>query len=272
LVERWSLTDSTMIADTPTAYVFRARHEGNSVIIKTFKDEGLHELDGLDYLNWRDGRGAVRVLDNAGLACLMEDAGTVTLRQLHEYSGEAAANKILSIILPELFELSPLPFPKTLPDMHTHFSALFEFVPKGNPAAFAEPMRIAAEIAWTLLSVQSDIRPLHGDIHHDNVVTTDGNRWLVIDPQGLIGDPHYDVANLFGNPDGNREVVLDMTRAARLADMLAARLDLDRQRILLYAIAHSGLSAAWSLKGRNVSGSAEIDERLALIPLLCSLL
>ena len=30
---------------------------------------------------------------------------------------------------------------------------------------------------------------LHGDLHHDNVLTADREPWLAIDPHGVLGDP-----------------------------------------------------------------------------------
>jgi streptomycin 6-kinase len=214
----------------------------------------------------------VKVLAIDGVACLMEDAGKVTLRQLHQDMGEPAANKVLAMTLPALFAPPSGPYPQDLPDMHTHFSALLEFDPESHPSHFARSMRFAAETAQHLLNNQHDIRPLHGDIHHDNIVTQDGTRWLAIDPQGLIGDPHYDVANLFGNPDGNRQLLLDPQRASNLADMLSAVLDLNRRRILEFALAHCGVSIAWSLKDGAIAEGENAEERLRLIPMLRSLL
>ena len=202
----------------------------------------------------------------------MEDAGQVTLRQLHQDMGEPAANKVLAMTLPALFETPSGPYPQDLPDMHAHFSALLEFKPENNPSHFAGSMRFAAETAFHLLGDQRDIRPLHGDIHHDNIATKDGTRWLAIDPQGLIGDPHYDVANLFGNPDGNPQLLMDPHRASDLADMLATVLDLDRRRILEFALAHCGVSIAWSLKDGDITERTNAEERLLLIPMLRSLI
>lgn len=272
MIRKWSLADVALIADTRTSHVFRARQNGQSVIIKSFKTSGLQEFDGLAYLKWRDGRGAVKILDIHGGNCLMEDAGKVTLRQLHQDMGEPAANKVLAMTLPDLFARPSGPYPQDLPNMHTHFSALLEFEPENHPSHFARSMRFAAETALNLLRNQHDIRPLHGDIHHDNIATSDGTRWLAIDPQGLIGDPHYDVANLFGNPDGNPQLLTDPQRASNLADMLAAVLNLDRRRILEFALAHCGVSIAWSLKDDDISEHKNAEERLRLIPMLRSLL
>jgi streptomycin 6-kinase len=40
---------------------------------------------------------------------------------------------------------------------------------------------------------------IHGDLHQMNVLGADREPWLVIDPKGLSGDPHYEVAPLLWN-------------------------------------------------------------------------
>lgn len=40
---------------------------------------------------------------------------------------------------------------------------------------------------------------LHGDLHHDNIVQN-GNRWLIIDPKGVIGEQAYEVSAFIRNP------------------------------------------------------------------------
>lgn len=260
------------MADTATSHVFRASRHGESVIVKCFKNAGLHELDGLAYLKWRDGHGAVRVYDQIGLACLMEDAGETTLRKLHAEMGEDAANRVLANTLPRLFEPGPGPLPTELPDMRTHFDELFVFADRDDLGALEEPVRLAAETADSLIAGQQVLRPLHGDIHHENLVTRDSNHWLLIDPQGLIGDPHYDVANLFGNPNKVPETVLDPRRVKNLADMLSHLLGLDRERMLKFALAHCGLSVAWSLNKHLEPRISNTQERLGLLGILRSII
>ena len=40
---------------------------------------------------------------------------------------------------------------------------------------------------------------LHGDLHHDNVLRN-GEGWVVIDPEGVSGDPAYEAAAFLRNP------------------------------------------------------------------------
>ena len=246
--------------------------EGESVIVKCFKDGSNHELDGLAYLKWRNGAGAVRVLETDSLACLMEDGGTLSLRDIHRSQGEDAANAILARALPAIFGPADGPYPSQLRDINVHFQALFSFAARNDLGVLEKPLRLAAEVAETLLASQTHKRPLHGDIHHENLVSRDGLTWRLIDPHGLIGDPHYDVANLFGNPIDNADVVLSPQRASALGDLLSSALHLDRERILRFALAHCGLSVAWHLEDARIEKLDTLPERIHLLSILRSLL
>jgi streptomycin 6-kinase len=40
---------------------------------------------------------------------------------------------------------------------------------------------------------------VHGDLHYDNVLMSEGGEWLAIDPKPVSGDPHYEVAPMLWN-------------------------------------------------------------------------
>jgi len=39
---------------------------------------------------------------------------------------------------------------------------------------------------------------LHGDLHHFNILSS-GDRWLAIDPKGIIGEPEFEPAAYLEN-------------------------------------------------------------------------
>src|SRR5690606_36059965 len=95
-----------------------------------------------------------------------------------------------------------------------------------------------------LLALPHAPRPLHGDIHHDNILH--GPRgWLAIDPHGLIGDPAYDAANLFYNPLERRDLRTSTDRAQALAGVLAPAVGRPVSVVLAYGFCHACLSSVW---------------------------
>ncbi|OYX00148.1 MAG: hypothetical protein B7Z15_20540, partial [Rhizobiales bacterium 32-66-8] len=123
----------------------------------------------------------------------------------------------------------------------------------------------ASGIALKLFDRPTAAVPLHGDLHHDNIMSSDRG-WLAIDPKGLIGDPAYDVANVFINPKGAAHLATDPRRIAARADILAERLNYSRKRILGWAAAHAALSACWLLADKSA-----ITHQLACLPHLLSM-
>ncbi len=267
LVKRWDIQSAELIADTRTSLVHRViRRDGSGAISKQLKPEGLHELSGVDFLDWRQGSGSVRVLDRVETACLLEDAGTLMLKDYRLAHGEDAANNIILSVLGELHSASADTPPDGLIPLQSHFQPLFDRASREDRPDLSTALTYAASIADDLLSSQTDIRPLHGDLHHENIVSGSERGWLAIDPQGLIGDPAYDVANVFGNPDGAFADIIDPRRIIRLVDLFAPAIGCTREKILRYAIAHAGLSICWSLEGGDrISGEGNAMERFAFL-------
>lgn len=94
-----------------------------------------------------------------------------------------------------------------------------------------------------LLQDMQQITVLHGDIHHQNILDFGSAGWLAIDPKGLLGNPYYDYANIFCNPD--EEIATSPGRLERQAHVISEKASLDYHRLLQWIFAYAGLSAAW---------------------------
>lgn len=263
---RWQLADIRPVADTPGSLVYRARHPGGrSVIAKILKPRGMGEIAGMDYLAWRDGLAAVRLLAREENACLLEDAGTRTLEDVREADGEAGATRIFAAVLRQLHAPSLSPVPGGLVPLRRHFAALLE----GRitmPAAHASNVAWAADVARMLLAEQANVMPLHGDLHHENILCDTDGQWRAIDPHGLIGDSAYDAANFFGNPLGRPDITCDAHRVRLLAGILAPALGCSEGKILRYAAAHAALSACWSIDDPvSDDDLGDAEDRLAFL-------
>jgi streptomycin 6-kinase len=121
-----------------------------------------------------------------------------------------------------------------------------------------------ADTARMLLAEPRDHMVLHGDLHHENVLDFGARGWCAIDPHGLIGERGFDFANIFTNPDlsdPTRPVATEPGRFARRVDVVAEAAGLERQRLLQWILAWTGLSAAWFLEDSDPL--ARIDLQIA---------
>ncbi len=107
-----------------------------------------------------------------------------------------------------------------------------------------------------------EVVPLHGDLHHDNVLDFGRRGWLAIDPHALLGERGFDYAILFANPDladPARPVATLPGRFERRLDLVTAAAGLERTRLLRWILAWTGLSAAWFLEdGQSPATDLEI--------------
>jgi streptomycin 6-kinase len=114
------------------------------------------------------------------------------------------------------------------------------------------PASLAA--AQVLLAAPNDERPLHGDLHHDNVLDFGARGWLAIDPKGLIGERGFDYANMVCNP--NIAVAGAEGALMRRSRIIVRKAGLDLERHLRWVLAYAGLSAAWTLDAGGDASAA----------------
>lgn len=74
--------------------------------------------------------------------------------------------------------------------------------------------------------------------------------WLAIDPEHLVGERSFDFVNIFTNPDladPTRPVATTSGRFARRLEIVTEAAGLERDRLLHWILAWTGLSASWFL-------------------------
>ena len=248
----WGLTPDGAAITTATGTLLPVLSAGRPAMLKRFTDP--EEARGVGLLTWWHGEGAVRILAAADDVILMERATGPALSALALAGDDERACGVLCDVAARLHAGRTSPPPPLAP-LAPRFDALMrraESDPRLSPAA---------AIAAQLLEQPEDIRPLHGDLHHDNVLDFGARGFLAIDPKGLIGPRAFDFANIFCNPDlahPDQKIARDPARFAGRLSQISRAAKLDPQRLRAWIIAWCGLSAAWYL---------EDDNRLADIPL-----
>jgi streptomycin 6-kinase len=104
---------------------------------------------------------------------------------------------------------------------------------------------------WLLATTAGSLL-LHGDLHHDNILSATRQPWLIIDPKGIVGDPGYDLGAFLYNPmPGLLELPNPGRIITRRVDQLAEGLGMERARVRGWGIAQAVLSACWSIEGNE---------------------
>jgi streptomycin 6-kinase len=107
---------------------------------------------------------------------------------------------------------------------------------------------------------------IHGDVNPGNLLRSERDGWLAIDPKGYAGHPLYDVATFLNDPPEMTSAELRRFQGRRVAS-LAEALQVMPGDILAWAEAHATLSAWWTYEDHGRVG----DGALALAEMYASL-
>ncbi len=268
-VKKWRLHEPLPLADTPTGKVWKVLQEnGEPAVLKLLKPRGTpQEIHGADFLQNQKGHGCVHLLKREGTVFLIEYAGSHSLRDHLAATGDGPATNVICEVIRQIHAFDAPHRLNHLPSLKAYFISLTRKAEAELAANRPGFITIAADLLDRLATEQRNIRPLHGDIHHENIIWSKQRGWLAIDPGSLTADPAYETSNVFFNPGGFEKLVQDPERIRFLAKTFADLLDRSTKTILQYAFAHACLSASWAEEdGRNPTS------RLAAASLIHSML
>jgi streptomycin 6-kinase len=221
-----------------------------------------HETRASGLMRWWAGDGASPVLASDDDAQVLARAtGPRSLLALAQ-SDDAEATRILCHVARRLHAPRG-PIPPSLVPLEEWFVPLLARGP-----AEGGLLARAAGIARDLLAAPREVVPLHGDLHHENVLdfSIDGmgdQTWLAIDPKGLIGERTFDYTILFCDPDIGRPELMIARQPENFARRLVLVSDeagLERTRLLSWLLAWCGLSWIWAVEDGT---EAPIERQIA---------
>lgn len=243
LFGEWGLRSDGPQITTPRGRVLPVRQGATAAMLKL--STCAEEQRGAALLAWWNGDGAVPVLAHRGDALLMLRAGGAReLVDICARGDDATATEIICNVAQRLHR--PRRAPPLLCPLRQWFRGLFDV---GRTQGGT--LRECATIAEALLSSPQDQRPLHGDLHHENVLDFGDLGWLAIDPKGLFGERGFDFACLFLNPDLSGRT-RGIASSAQVFDQrlttVSTNAGMERDRLLRWVTAGAGLSAAWMIE------------------------
>ena len=239
IVSRWSLTLGGLYEPGGvTAWVAPViSPEFGDVVLKVGSRhmEGEDEAAGLREWN---GDGAVRVFVDERIsptttALLLERCvpGT-TLSE----GPEEEQDVVIAGLLRRLWRIPADPGSfRPLQEMCDHWADSFERKVTEGRGKGIDPgiVRDGAALFRSLPGTASDERLLCTDLHAENVLASEREPWLVIDPKPFVGDPTYDA--LQHHLNCKERLTSD---PVALATRMAGLLDLDVERLLLWLFAY----------------------------------
>ncbi|MCX4091211.1 aminoglycoside phosphotransferase family protein [Nocardia sp. alder85J] len=264
LLQQWSCTPDGEVMHGRVGIVVPVRHRDlPPAVMKVSFPHSWTVSESAAFAAW-DGAGAVRLYARAGnySAMLLERAARGTLADVADperaVAIQGALARRLAVTAPPGFPTLSAQIAPWEHEISTAASELGHPLPRRTvDAALATVRELGPDQPQTLV---------HGDLHDANVLGSDREDWLAIDPKVCVGDPAYDAFTAIYSPRFGDLIASPDPRPTllRLLDIYcdAAEVDVERARRWTQAGA-----VREALRERRHSDSAELvqaADRLAL--------
>lgn len=265
LLQRWSCipTGPVMYGQVGIVVPVRRRDRTPAVVKVSFPHPGnIHDPDA--YAAW-DGNGATRMFarDDENFAMLLERASQHTLATVTDHEQALTIQGGLSRRL-------AVAAPPGLPRLSDRMDR-WEHKILSTAAAFGDPLpsRVLDAAIATLRELgpdQPDVL-VHGDLHDANILASDREPWLAIDPQTWVGDPAHDALNVIRSPRfGEALCSADMRPALlRYLDIYCEAAELDTERVRRWTQAGAVREAMWCRRHGEPDWLIQVTEEFARI-------
>jgi streptomycin 6-kinase len=267
MARRWGVVLEDDVLVSPSGCVGFGRRGGDAVVVKIPRPDD-DEANSAIALSHFAGNGAVRVLDHAEGAMLLERARPG--RALTELVTAGRDDEATAVVCDVAFALHHPELPADIagrfPTIEDWGRELLDYR-DGAGAITADLVGRAIAVFEDLARSQGPRRLLHGDLHHHNILYDAARGWLAIDPKGVVGEPAYEIGAALRNPTSDPAMFAAPAIIARRIAIVSQRLGFNPDRVLRWAFAQAVLSAVWSIAdGRDpLRGLATAN---AILPML----
>jgi streptomycin 6-kinase len=245
LAREWGLA-ITSVRETATSLLAVGTRGTFPVVLKVSRRLGDEWRSGA-VVRAFDGHGMVRAFEHADGAVLLErlTPGT-SLAQLAMAGRDQEATAILSDVIQRLSAA-----PATLDSIDTvqDWAKGFSWYLESDDTQIDRGLVERGQRRYlSLAASQRQVRLLHGDLQHYNVLHDEARGWLAIDPKGVLGETEYELGASLRNPVERPALYVSPKMVESRLGAYAARLDIVRERALAWAYAQAVLSAIWEVE------------------------
>jgi streptomycin 6-kinase len=195
-----------------------------------------------------DGKGIVRAHEHVAGAIMMERLTPGhSLVDLAISDRDTEATHVIAGVI-HAMRTAARAWPNECPTVHDWGEAFARYVTTGDQSIPGDLVFQAHRVYDELCQSQSDVRLLHGDLQHSNVLFDEQRGWVAIDPKGVIGEIEYEVGAAMRNPRESPSLFTSQATVERRIRQLSETLELDATRALRWTFAQAVLSAIWTIE------------------------
>ncbi len=226
------------------------RNTGDKLVIKIDfpGNEGyLSEVAALKLFN---GEGSINLIssNDENMTMLLEQA--VPGKRLNKLSEDETQTKILASIIKRISRKVPEKHDfKLVSELSSHIPKYKKrFSGSNNPLSLYLLDKTEFMLNG-LISSTSNIVVMHGDLHQGNILSSDREGWLAIDPNGIVGDPCFETGAMMRNPYPTLAKKTNLKEILiKRIEILADELNFERNRILQWSFVQTMLSIIYRIE------------------------
>jgi streptomycin 6-kinase len=223
------------------------RYEDGSKAILKLGISGAGLLSEIAALKAFNGAGFCKLLDSEHAKGVMLLEYIEPGESLNIVNDEITSTKIVAGLIKDMPAVNPLSgysfqtaddWCQDLLDLHQRF---------GNDQVPGHLFKSGIAAYHHIRSDNQVQRLLHGDLHHENILSAENGTWKAIDPKGIIADTACELIPFLMNDLQGKD--LPATLSARI-NVFSEELQMDRASIIRWGTFRSVLSLYWKMEDR----------------------
>jgi streptomycin 6-kinase len=244
MADAWRVEVASAVLTPSSAICFGSR-DGREVVLKVVRAPGDEWHSG-EVLAAFGGRGIVAALEHAPGALLMPRlVPALPLARLVLDDRDEEATTIIGHVIRTM---QSVPARATAPGVEEWGRSFDRYLASGDRSIDNALVVEARDMYDDLCATQGELRLLHGDLQHYNVVRDDDRGWTAIDPKGVVGELEYELGASLRNPIERPDLFASRAIVERRLALFASVLDIDVERARRWAFTQGVLSAVWSVE------------------------
>ncbi len=257
--EKWSLAVDEPFPDLSYNFVAPCVcADGTNAVLKIgYNEKDSIVLSEAKFLTVLDGRGAVKLLQFDKNCCALLLERLIPGENLAKLckTNDEKATLIAIDVMRKICQQPP---------KNHDFPTLENWINKLQTAAetkFAPRLVAKALNNFEELSDASEQNLLlHGDLHHENILSAERESFLAIDPKGVVGDIGYEIAVFMNNQRRIMRSRQDLRQIiARRIEQFSQSFAIEPLKLRKWAFVQAVLSAWWVFEDTKTSSAKWID-------------
>src|SRR5687767_965246 len=233
------------VFETETSAIASVTRQGQPLLLKVVKQQGDE---------WHSGK-VLQAFAGMGVARLYEETdGAVLIERLRP--GNSLVSLVLNgddeeattILATVMQKMAGAEIPKSCVTAQDWAKGFDRYLASCDDQISSQLVKSGQRVYTDLCGSQLQVRLLHGDLHHYNVLYDADRGWLAIDPKGVVGELEYEVGAALRNPVERPDLFASASTVKRRLKQFSSLLTLDVERALAWAFAQAVLSAVWQVE------------------------